>query len=67
MINTTLEPRQEGMETIEKVDSCTSYKISVRCAIDTAPWSDWSQETMVLTKLNSKNSSKLKIQMSCIK
>ncbi|KAK2856059.1 hypothetical protein Q5P01_004794 [Channa striata] len=44
-----------GSATIENVESCTNYKISVRCAIDKAPWSNWSQEQMVLTKLNKRH------------
>uniref|UniRef100_A0A3Q3KDE1 Fibronectin type-III domain-containing protein n=1 Tax=Monopterus albus TaxID=43700 RepID=A0A3Q3KDE1_MONAL len=38
--------------TIQSVESCTHYNILVRCALDKAPWSDWSRETTVLTKLN---------------
>ncbi|XP_041830982.1 interleukin-31 receptor subunit alpha-like isoform X2 [Melanotaenia boesemani] len=41
--------------TNKEVESCMNYTVSVRCAIDTAPWSDWSQETTVLTKLNMKH------------
>ncbi|XP_026196918.1 interleukin-31 receptor subunit alpha-like [Anabas testudineus] len=55
VINKTLEPRQDGKEIIENVDSCTKYKILVRCAIDKAPWSNWSREKTVLTKLNKRH------------
>ncbi|XP_054604047.2 interleukin-31 receptor subunit alpha isoform X2 [Nothobranchius furzeri] len=37
---------------IEDVESCVTYKLSARCALSYAPWSDWSLEKMVLTKLN---------------
>ncbi|CAN9507897.1 unnamed protein product [Ophioblennius macclurei] len=36
----------------ENLESCTSYRLSVRCALVEAPWSDWSQEKTVLTQLN---------------
>ncbi|XP_060947787.1 interleukin-31 receptor subunit alpha-like [Limanda limanda] len=35
-----------------KVEPCRCYKVSVRCALDGAPWSDWSLEKTVLTKFN---------------
>lgn len=41
--------------TIEGVDSCSNYTVAVRCALKEAPWSSWSQEQTILTKLNSKN------------
>lgn len=44
--------------TVEKVESCSNYTFAVRCALDEAPWSSWSQENTVLTKLNSKNTVK---------
>nr|XP_020459565.1 interleukin-6 receptor subunit beta-like [Monopterus albus] len=50
--STTLDPSQKGEYTIQSVESCTHYNILVRCALDKAPWSDWSRETTVLTKLN---------------
>uniref|UniRef100_A0A8C4IDC9 Fibronectin type-III domain-containing protein n=1 Tax=Dicentrarchus labrax TaxID=13489 RepID=A0A8C4IDC9_DICLA len=37
---------------IENVKSCSNYTVAVRCASESAPWSDWSQEETVLTKLN---------------
>uniref|UniRef100_A0A8C8DJ92 Fibronectin type-III domain-containing protein n=1 Tax=Oryzias sinensis TaxID=183150 RepID=A0A8C8DJ92_9TELE len=37
--------------TIEDVESCTFYNISVRCALTEPTWSDWSPEETVLTKL----------------
>lgn len=52
VLNKTLNPKDIGNIIIKKVESCTYYKISVRCALDQAPWSDWSQEKTVLTKLN---------------
>uniref|UniRef100_A0A8C5DPE4 Fibronectin type-III domain-containing protein n=1 Tax=Gouania willdenowi TaxID=441366 RepID=A0A8C5DPE4_GOUWI len=36
----------------EALDSCTSYRVSVCWALDEAPWSAWSREKTVLTKLN---------------
>ncbi|XP_029965355.1 interleukin-31 receptor subunit alpha-like [Salarias fasciatus] len=36
----------------EKLESCTEYRVSVRCGLGEAPWSDWSREKTVLTKLN---------------
>ncbi|GLD49584.1 interleukin-31 receptor subunit alpha-like protein [Lates japonicus] len=49
---------EEGLKEISNitanitVESCSTYKITVRCALNNAPWSDWSQEKTVLTKLN---------------
>ncbi|KAF0023746.1 hypothetical protein F2P81_024376 [Scophthalmus maximus] len=37
---------------IVKVESCTNYTVSVRCARANAPWSNWSQGRTVLTELN---------------
>lgn len=59
VLNKTL--RDSGVKkemTVEKVESCSYYTFAVRCALDEAPWSDWSQENTVLTKLNSKNTVK---------
>ncbi|XP_034435635.1 interleukin-31 receptor subunit alpha-like [Hippoglossus hippoglossus] len=47
----TLESGKDG-KVSRKVDSCRNYKVSVRCALDRAPWSDWSPEKTVLTKFN---------------
>lgn len=52
VLNKTLNPKEQGKISIEKVDSCINYNISVRCALDQAPWSSWSNEKKVLTKLN---------------
>ncbi|KAM4522375.1 interleukin-31 receptor subunit alpha-like isoform 2-T2 [Odontesthes bonariensis] len=41
--------------TIEEVESCMNYSIRMRCALDNAPWSNWSPETTLLTKLNKKH------------
>ncbi|XP_026173833.1 interleukin-31 receptor subunit alpha-like isoform X1 [Mastacembelus armatus] len=49
--NKTLSAKKNGKDIIEEVESCTTYKITVRCAIENAPWSDWSKEMTVLTKL----------------
>ncbi|XP_062293274.1 interleukin-31 receptor subunit alpha-like [Scomber scombrus] len=54
VLNKTLNPEDSRNVTITKVESCAYYNISVRCALDQAPWSDWSQE-MILTKLNKSN------------
>lgn len=54
VLNTT-QRRQTGEMTIPGVDSCRNYTLAVRCAINEAPWSSWSQEQTILTKLNSKN------------
>ncbi|XP_054617660.1 interleukin-6 receptor subunit beta-like isoform X2 [Dunckerocampus dactyliophorus] len=51
VLNKTLEPRVKGKITIDKVESCTYYKVSVRCALDKAPWSDWSREKRLVTQL----------------
>lgn len=52
MINKTVEKHSSGTVTITKVESCSNYTFSVRCALPKAPWSDWSKEKTVLTKLN---------------
>ncbi|XP_056284835.1 interleukin-31 receptor subunit alpha-like [Pseudoliparis swirei] len=44
-----------GNETIEKFDSCSIYTFSVRCALAEAPWSDWSENKTVLTKVNKRD------------
>ncbi|XP_068564446.1 interleukin-6 receptor subunit beta-like [Cebidichthys violaceus] len=44
-----------GTDTIEKWDSCSNYTFSVRCALYNAPWSDWSENETVLTKLNKRD------------
>uniref|UniRef100_A0A665WPU6 Fibronectin type-III domain-containing protein n=1 Tax=Echeneis naucrates TaxID=173247 RepID=A0A665WPU6_ECHNA len=51
VVNKTLRLNENGNIT-EQLESCTYYKVSARCALDKAPWSDWSQEKIVLTKLN---------------
>uniref|UniRef100_A0A8C2Z9S4 Fibronectin type-III domain-containing protein n=1 Tax=Cyclopterus lumpus TaxID=8103 RepID=A0A8C2Z9S4_CYCLU len=48
-----------GNETIEEFDSCSNYTFSVRCALVEAPWSDWSENKTVLTKLNSESNLRL--------
>ncbi|XP_031717690.1 interleukin-31 receptor subunit alpha-like [Anarrhichthys ocellatus] len=50
-----LSENSNGMDTIEKWDSCSNYTFSVRCALDKAPWSDWSENKTVLTKLNKRD------------
>ncbi|XP_070705998.1 interleukin-31 receptor subunit alpha-like [Pempheris klunzingeri] len=52
VLNKTLNPHEQGNVTIEKVESCSNYRFAVRCALDKAPWSDWSLEKTVLTRLN---------------
>ncbi|XP_070781461.1 interleukin-31 receptor subunit alpha-like [Enoplosus armatus] len=54
VLNKTLNIGQKGFNvTIEKVESCSNYKFAARCALEEAPWSEWSHEQTVLTKLNS--------------
>ncbi|XP_073349115.1 interleukin-31 receptor subunit alpha-like [Pagrus major] len=36
---------------IEKLESCSNYTVAVRCRLNKGPWSDWSLEKTVLTKL----------------
>ncbi|XP_044024261.1 interleukin-31 receptor subunit alpha-like isoform X2 [Siniperca chuatsi] len=56
VLNKTLESYQKGFNvTIEKVESCTNYKFAARCALVQAPWSEWSHEKTVLTKLNKRH------------
>ncbi|KAM9354150.1 interleukin-6 receptor subunit beta-like [Pholidichthys leucotaenia] len=45
--------------TIEKVKSCINYTVSVRCALERAPWSEWSHERTILTKLSNHQAVKL--------
>ncbi|XP_041814733.1 interleukin-31 receptor subunit alpha-like [Chelmon rostratus] len=53
VLNMTLETKEEkGEMSVENVESCRNYTFAVRCALAEAPWSDWSQERTVLTKLN---------------
>ncbi|XP_024237564.2 interleukin-31 receptor subunit alpha isoform X1 [Oncorhynchus tshawytscha] len=35
-----------------EVESCTNHTVSVRCALDKAPWSEWSRQVTVLSSLN---------------
>uniref|UniRef100_A0A8C6SM91 Fibronectin type-III domain-containing protein n=1 Tax=Neogobius melanostomus TaxID=47308 RepID=A0A8C6SM91_9GOBI len=51
VLNKTLTPGEEGRLTIDTVESCHEYNVSVRCALDQAPWSYWSPNKTVLTKL----------------
>lgn len=41
--------------TIKNVESCMDYHVSVQCASKHAPWSDWSQEKTVWTKLRQRD------------
>lgn len=41
--------------TIKNTESCMDYHVSVRCALEHAPWSDWSQEKTVRTKLRQRD------------
>ncbi|XP_063758244.1 interleukin-31 receptor subunit alpha-like isoform X2 [Eleginops maclovinus] len=52
VLSKALEKQENGNMTIEQVESCSNYTVSVRCALLEAPWSDWSKEKTVLTKLN---------------
>lgn len=59
--NKTLgENEKKGKLTVEKVESCSNYTFAVRCALDGALWSDWSQMKTVVTNLN-KNDVKLSL------
>ncbi|KAJ0061032.1 hypothetical protein NL108_004740 [Boleophthalmus pectinirostris] len=51
VLNITLRPDVRGKMTIDKVESCQTYNVSVRCALDQAPWSYWSPERPILTQL----------------
>ncbi|XP_035851389.1 interleukin-6 receptor subunit beta-like isoform X2 [Sander lucioperca] len=55
VLNETLNGNEHGKVTIEKVESCSNYTFSVRCALDKAPWSDWSQKIVLTTKLNKRD------------
>ncbi|XP_034554741.1 interleukin-31 receptor subunit alpha-like [Notolabrus celidotus] len=55
VIDETLQCEERGSITIAHVESCNTYKFAVRCALDEAPWSDWSLEKRVLTRLNMTN------------
>ncbi|KAI4802010.1 hypothetical protein KUCAC02_019872 [Chaenocephalus aceratus] len=60
-LNKALKREEHGNMTIEQVESCSHYTVSVRCALlEPAPWSDWSQEKTVLTELN-KNRVRLRL------
>ncbi|XP_053736756.1 interleukin-31 receptor subunit alpha-like [Synchiropus splendidus] len=52
--NVTLTGGGQGKLSITDVDSCRNYTVSVRCAFDQAPWSDWSSAVTVLTRINKK-------------
>lgn len=41
-----------GSLTTEVVKPCTNYTVSVRCALDKSPWSEWSLKETVLSLLN---------------
>ncbi|TKS76287.1 mRNA-capping enzyme [Collichthys lucidus] len=51
VLNKTLVNTETSGVAIEKVDSCSNYTFAARCAYKEAPWSAWSQEKTVLTKL----------------
>lgn len=51
VINKTLRGWDRAVTTIEKVESCSNYTFAVRCALPEAPWSSWSHETTILTRL----------------
>ncbi|KAM6991733.1 interleukin-6 receptor subunit beta-like [Tautogolabrus adspersus] len=51
-IDTTLNCQERGNIIVENLESCSTYTFSVRCALEKAPWSDWSLEKRILTKLN---------------
>ncbi|KAG7239712.1 hypothetical protein INR49_028648 [Caranx melampygus] len=51
VVNRTLNTCESG-RVMEKLESCTTYKVSVRCALVGAPWSDWSQEETAQTDIN---------------
>ncbi|XP_061667935.1 interleukin-6 receptor subunit beta-like isoform X2 [Syngnathoides biaculeatus] len=52
VLSKTLEAGEKGNMAIEKVESCTYYNVAVRCAWESAPWSEWSREETVLSRLN---------------
>ncbi|KAM3603129.1 uncharacterized protein V6R79_017003 [Siganus canaliculatus] len=41
--------------TVENLESCQNYTFAGRCALDQAPWSDWSNEKTVLTRLKKRD------------
>ncbi|XP_047429023.1 interleukin-6 receptor subunit beta-like [Mugil cephalus] len=49
-----LRPHESCNTSIEDVESCVNYRVSVRCALLEGPWSDWRHKT-ALTKLNPKH------------
>ncbi|XP_077366720.1 interleukin-6 receptor subunit beta-like isoform X2 [Festucalex cinctus] len=55
VINKILEAGEKGTMTLKNVESCTYYKVSVRCAWEKAPWSEWSREETVLSQLNKRD------------
>ncbi|XP_041753361.1 interleukin-31 receptor subunit alpha [Coregonus clupeaformis] len=38
--------------TSAEVEPCTNHTVSVRCALEKAPWSEWSRQVTVLSSLN---------------
>lgn len=46
---------QEWKMMVENLESCQNYTFAGRCAVDKAPWSDWSEEKTVLTKLRKRD------------
>lgn len=55
-VNVTLNKHENG-SVMKKLESCSTYKVSVRCALVKAPWSDWGQEQTAHTDLNGKTQS----------
>ncbi|XP_056150113.1 interleukin-31 receptor subunit alpha-like [Lampris incognitus] len=53
VLNKTMNPKDDrGSVIIKDVESCTDYTVSARCALEEAPWSEWSQKRTVLSEVD---------------
>ncbi|KAK7879670.1 hypothetical protein WMY93_033623, partial [Mugilogobius chulae] len=55
VLTVTLTPEDKGRLVLSDVESCRTYSVSVRCALTQAPWSYWSPERTIQTRLKKRD------------